>query len=57
MSWPDGTSGKFPAVYLRDNCQCPKCFLPSSQSRTFLTKDLDLDLKVQSIKNVEGRVS
>lgn len=32
---------KFPTVWLRDNCQCPKCYHPDTQSRSSLVKNLD----------------
>ena len=35
----------FPSVWLRDNCQCPECYHPSTKSRRFFTKDLDVDIK------------
>lgn len=33
VKWEDGTSSRFPHIYLRDNCQCPKCFHSSARQR------------------------
>ncbi|XP_064115629.1 gamma-butyrobetaine dioxygenase-like [Macrobrachium nipponense] len=39
--WKDGFRSKYPYIWLRDNCQCPSCFCPSSASRRVLLRDLD----------------
>jgi hypothetical protein len=26
VGWSDGSAGQYPAVWLRDNCQCNQCF-------------------------------
>lgn len=36
---------KFPAVWLRDNCQCSECFHKDSNSRTIMWKDFDVNVK------------
>lgn len=33
VNWEDGVSSQYPFVFLRDNCQCPKCFHPDTKSR------------------------
>ncbi|RDD36324.1 Gamma-butyrobetaine dioxygenase [Trichoplax sp. H2] len=33
VKWDDGTSSRFPHIYLRDHCQCPNCFHPSPKQR------------------------
>lgn len=35
VSWNDGTTNRYPFVYLRDICRCPECFHDSSLQRTF----------------------
>lgn len=45
---------KFPAVWLRDNCQCSECFHNDSNSRTIMWKDFNVNVKpleVQVQKN------
>ena len=37
------TSYEYPFVWLRDNCQCEKCFQPAAKSRILLVRDLDLN--------------
>ena len=34
---------EFPFVWLRDNCQCPACFHPGSNSRTINWEAFDVD--------------
>ncbi|KAK2724868.1 hypothetical protein QYM36_001366, partial [Artemia franciscana] len=41
VSWKDSTKRTYPLVWLRDNCQCEKCFHPESKSRTLLLKEFD----------------
>ncbi|KAK7077966.1 Gamma-butyrobetaine dioxygenase, partial [Halocaridina rubra] len=43
--WSNGESDIFPYVWLRDNCQCPSCFHPSSKSRIHLIQDLDVNTR------------
>ncbi|KAK1335865.1 hypothetical protein QTO34_003663 [Cnephaeus nilssonii] len=33
--WQDGTESFYPAVWLRDNCQCPNCYLDSAKHGNF----------------------
>ncbi|CAH1797490.1 unnamed protein product, partial [Owenia fusiformis] len=40
----------FPYVWLRDNCQCSKCFHPVSLARLLLLADLKLDDKPQHVE-------
>ncbi|XP_031551001.1 uncharacterized protein LOC116288368 [Actinia tenebrosa] len=35
VSWNDGTTNRYPFVYLRDICKCPECFHDSSMQRAF----------------------
>jgi hypothetical protein len=41
---------KFPAIWLRDNCQCPKCFHKDSQARLVLMRDLDHSMKPSRVE-------
>ena len=42
VSWLDGRNSSYPHIFLRDNCQCPKCFHPETKSR-----QLDIMEKVE----------
>jgi gamma-butyrobetaine dioxygenase len=41
---------RFPSVWLRDNCRCQQCFLPTSISRKLLLKNLDPAVQVAEAK-------
>lgn len=45
---------KFPAVWLRDNCQCSECFHKDSNSRTIMWKDFDVNVKPLEVKVTEN---
>ena len=34
---------EYPFVWLRDNCQCDRCFQPAAKSRILLVRDLDVN--------------
>lgn len=40
-----GEQHQYPSVWLRDNCQCPKCFNMTLQSRTILWAQFDINIK------------
>jgi gamma-butyrobetaine dioxygenase len=40
VTWSDGRSGRFPFLWLRDNCRCPSCRDPRNGQRLFDTLDL-----------------
>lgn len=44
VQWEDGFRSKYPYIWLRDNCQCPSCFHPTSCSRRVLIGDLDVSI-------------
>ena len=35
VTWNDGRSYAFPLIWLRDNCDCPRCLHPHTRERTF----------------------
>ncbi|XP_038077859.1 gamma-butyrobetaine dioxygenase-like [Patiria miniata] len=39
-----GDEGKYPYVWLRDNCRCSECFYPSATQRLMKMTDLDPDV-------------
>ncbi|CAL4103214.1 unnamed protein product, partial [Meganyctiphanes norvegica] len=54
VEFADGSTSDLPHLWLRDNCQCEKCFSASAQGRISLLKNLDLDttpVHVQELQN------
>ncbi|XP_074649440.1 gamma-butyrobetaine dioxygenase-like [Tubulanus polymorphus] len=45
VTWNDGSQTSYPYVWLRDNCQCPACFHPSTISRLVPMRDLDPEIQ------------
>ncbi|XP_043226956.1 gamma-butyrobetaine dioxygenase-like [Amphibalanus amphitrite] len=44
VRWADGGQSEYPAVWLRDNCHCSKCYTAGSiHVRTLLMEHLDVD--------------
>lgn len=48
VSWNDGQSHAFPLVWLRDNCDCPRCLHPDTRERTFDLLSVPETLRVAS---------
>ncbi|XP_019332352.1 gamma-butyrobetaine dioxygenase isoform X2 [Alligator mississippiensis] len=49
IHWEDGGKSLYPSVWLRDNCQCPDCFLHSAKARKLPLEDLDVEIGVKDI--------
>lgn len=49
VEWEDGSESRYPCVWLRDNCQCPRCFLRSARARRLLFEDLDVDIAAKDV--------
>ena len=47
---------QFPAIWLRDNCQCSKCFNEHAQARLVLMRDLDINMKPISVEDEGSEV-
>ena len=63
VQWKDLEKGhaaedtnEYPAVWLRDNCQCPKCYNKHANARLLLMKDLDVDTKPKEVSIEENQV-
>ncbi|XP_054442223.1 gamma-butyrobetaine dioxygenase [Pteronotus mesoamericanus] len=54
--WHDGTESFYPAVWLRDNCQCPNCYLDSAKARKFLVESLDVNIGIKDVSFDRKRV-
>lgn len=49
IQWEDGTESFYPFVWLRDNCQCPDCFLDSAKARKLPFEKLDVNTGVKNV--------
>ncbi|XP_013916618.1 PREDICTED: gamma-butyrobetaine dioxygenase [Thamnophis sirtalis] len=49
VHWEDGSESLYPSVWLRDNCQCPDCFLHSAKARKLLLENLDINIEVKDV--------
>ena len=54
VTWADGTSGHFHAVWLRDNCQDERCRHPGNGQRLFDILDLPADLRLARAEPTAG---
>ncbi|XP_071481263.1 gamma-butyrobetaine dioxygenase-like [Diadema antillarum] len=45
LTWTDGYTGRYPFVWLRDNCRCHACYHASSKERSSLLSNLDVDVQ------------
>ncbi len=55
VSPPDSPhTHKYPAVWLRDNCQCPMCFHQESRGRRILMRELDEHIVPKSADYVDA---
>ncbi|XP_058402139.1 gamma-butyrobetaine dioxygenase [Diceros bicornis minor] len=48
--WQDGAESLYPAVWLRDNCQCPDCYLDSAKARKLLVEALDVNIGIKGLE-------
>ena len=48
ITWSDSKEEQYPAVWLRDNCQCPKCYHASAFERLHLMRNVDPEIKFKS---------
>ncbi|XP_068117613.1 gamma-butyrobetaine dioxygenase [Hyperolius riggenbachi] len=55
VHWEDGEQSLYPYVWLRDNCQCPDCFLLSAKARRlpFEILDVNIGLKNMNLSNTK----
>lgn len=47
--WQDGAESFYPAVWLRDNCQCPDCYLHSAKARKLVVEALDVNIGIKGL--------
>jgi gamma-butyrobetaine dioxygenase len=56
LAWTDGTQSVFPAIWLRDNCRCPKCRHANGQ-RLFEITDLPMALTAGKVEHGADRLT
>ena len=54
--WSDGTQNEFPFLWLRDNCQCSKCFHKSATQRLFVMENLNVNVEPTNVHFIQGTV-
>nr|XP_054761972.1 gamma-butyrobetaine dioxygenase-like [Lytechinus pictus] len=54
VNWKDGYTGRYPFVWLRDNCRCPLCYYPSSKQRCVLLCDIDVEMEPESEEIIDN---
>lgn len=47
--WHNGEESLYPAIWLRDNCQCSDCYLDSAKARKLLIEALDVNIGIKSL--------
>lgn len=58
VKWKSGETSSYPHIFLRDNCQCPKCFHPDTKSRQLDTfQDIDMDITAKKIVHNQSHVT
>ncbi|XP_074649435.1 gamma-butyrobetaine dioxygenase-like [Tubulanus polymorphus] len=50
VTWNDDSVTSYPYVWLRDNCQCLKCFHPTTKSRLVLMSNLDTKIEPKDVE-------
>ncbi|XP_053141812.1 gamma-butyrobetaine dioxygenase [Hemicordylus capensis] len=55
VHWEDGSESLYPSVWLRDNCQCPDCFLHSAKARKLLLENLDVNIAAKGVTLTESK--
>ncbi|XP_018419592.1 PREDICTED: gamma-butyrobetaine dioxygenase isoform X2 [Nanorana parkeri] len=55
VHWKDAGQSLYPYVWLRDNCQCPKCFLRSAKARKLPIEDLDVNTGLDKVNLYNGK--
>ncbi|KAM6159303.1 gamma-butyrobetaine dioxygenase [Rhynchocyon petersi] len=47
--WHNGAGSLYPAIWLRDNCQCSDCYLDSAKARKLLIEGLDVNIGIKDL--------
>ncbi|KAF7245630.1 Gamma-butyrobetaine dioxygenase [Varanus komodoensis] len=55
VHWEDGSQSLYPSVWLRDNCQCPDCFLGSAKARKLLLENLDVNIGTKNVTSIDRK--
>lgn len=54
--WSNQKTQEYPAVWLRDNCQCSKCYQASALARLSIMKNLDTEIELTEPKVEDQQV-
>lgn len=49
VTWPDGHAGRFPYLWLRENCPCPRCTHPDAWERVVDFMAIPLDITPDAV--------
>ncbi|EEH44311.2 trimethyllysine dioxygenase [Paracoccidioides brasiliensis Pb18] len=53
---PGGNTGKWPGLWLRDNCQCNKCIHSDTRQRLVDTFSIPVDIRPSAVRNLENHL-
>ncbi|EEQ83930.2 trimethyllysine dioxygenase [Blastomyces dermatitidis ER-3] len=53
---PGGVTGKWPSLWLRDNCQCKKCIHPDTRQRLVDTFSIPADIQPSSVRKLDNHL-
>ena len=56
ICWGDGRHDEYPAVWLRDNCQCSECYNKAARNRMLLMQNLDVNVAPEKVLPKEYQV-
>ena len=54
VKWNSDKEVQYPAVWLRDNCQCPKCYQKTAMARLSLMRNLNIDIDIPKVEILEN---
>ena len=54
VKWNSEKEVHYPAVWLRDNCQCPKCYQKTAMARLSLMRNLNIEIDIPKVEIVEN---
>ena len=53
VKWNTDQEVDYPAVWLRDNCQCPKCYQKTAMARLSLMRNLNVDIDIPKAEIID----
>jgi len=55
IRWSSGTETRHPYTFIRDNCQCSKCYSKSARARLNLLENLDIECMIKDVNINEDK--